>query len=338
MGTKIASIGYQFPPLRVTNEMWQERFAAKTELLGNDFTRFISQGIEQRYYMEPGAVVDEIAAQGVIDCLKRIDFPPEKVEHIIHMANVSDVFVNGEGPKIQQRIGAHNASTMDLTGVSCTGFLVGLNLATALVESGRYNNVLISCVSNVGTRAADHRDESGSTVGDLATAILVVRSEGDSGQLGYRHETRGEYYDLHRHKEVLDAKRTWKEDEARHWGKHFFYVDHRDGVTAAKKGAAVHAPNAARAALEQAHKTVQDIRWFVTHQPGTAPMKLWDQLIGIDAERHPNTLAEIGNSSFCTIPFTLRRMLDKDLIESGQDLLLLTPGSGQHVAATVWKW
>jgi len=338
MGTKIASIGYQFPRVRVSNEEWSGKFAPKTPLLGNDFTRFIAEGVEQRFYMEPGALVDEIAAEAATDCLRRVNFPVGEVEHIIHLSNVSDVFVNGDGPKLQDRIGARGASTVDLAGGSCAGFLIGLNMATALIEAGRYRNVLLSCVSNAGTRAADHRDVSGSTVGDLATSILLVRSDDDAGLLGFCHETRGEYYHLHTHKEVLDGKRTWEADAGRHWGKHFFYIDHRDGILAAQQGAGVHAPNAARRALERANKTVGDMQWFVTHQPGSAPMKLWDKVLGFDAARHPNSLAEVGNVSICSIPFTLRRMLDKAAIESGQLMLFLTPASGQHVISMVWRW
>ena len=338
MSTKIISIGYKFPPFRVTNEIWQEQFAPKTQLMSNEFTRFISEGVEQRFYMMPGDTVDELAAQAALDCLRRIDFPPEEVEHIIHMANVPDTLVNGEGPKIQHRIGATRASTIDITGVSCVGFILGLNMAVSLIESGCYNNVLISCVANVGTRAADHRDVSAATLGDLATAVLVQKTDAPVGKLGFVHQTRGQYYHVHVHKVVEDGKRTWQEDEKRHWGKHFFYIDPRKGVPAAKEGAQEFAPMVARLALERAGKTIDDVKWFITHQPGAAPMKVWDKLLGIDKEIHPNTLSEIGNSSFCTIPFTLLRTIEKGAIKDEDIILFLTPSSGQHAAALVWKW
>jgi 3-oxoacyl-[acyl-carrier-protein] synthase III len=338
MGAKIVSMGYAFPPLRVTNELWREQFATKKELLGNEFTRFITDGIEQRYYMGAGAAVADLGAQAALDCLRRADVPPDAVDHIIHMANVGDAFINGDGPRIQDRIGARHASTVDLTGVSCAGFLIGLDLATALIEARRHRRILLTCVSNVATRAADHRDVSASSVGDLATAILVCASEGECGQLGYRHETRGEFYALHTHREVSEGQRTWADDAARPWGRHFFYIDHRDGIAAAQRGAAEFAPAAARRALEQAGKTTGEIDWFVTHQPGKAPMQLWDMLLGIPSEKHPHTLGEIGNSSFCTIPFTLARLREQERLKDRQHLLFLTPASGQHVVAMVWRW
>lgn len=338
MGTKIRSVGYHFPPERITNERWRDEFAPKASLMSNEFTRFISEGVSQRFYMRPGDAVDELAAQAALDCLKRIDFPPDRVEHIIHMSNVPDTFVNGEGPKIQHRIGATRASTFDITGVSCVGFIIGLNLATTLIETGCYNNVLITAVSNVGTRAADHRDVSAATLGDLGTAILIEKTDGPAGKLSFVHETRGEYYPVHVHRRVDDGLRTWKEDEARPWGKHFFWIDPRKGVPAAQKGAHEYAPAAARLALERAGTSVDGIRWFITHQPGVAPMRLWDSLLGFDQAKHPNTLDEIGNSSFCTIPFTLRRTLDRHGIADGEHILFLTPSSGQHIAAMVWKW
>jgi len=73
-------------------------------------------------------------------------------------------------------------------------------------------------------------------------------------------------------------------------------------------------------------------------QPGTAPMKLWDELLGFEAARRPSSLAEVGNVSICSIPFTLRRMLDSRSLEENQLLLLLTPASGQHVISMVWRW
>ncbi len=338
MGTKIRSIGYQFPAIKITNDIWRERFAPKTKLMSNEFTRFISEGVKERYYMRPEDTVDQLAAGAAIDCLQRIDASPESVQHIIHMSNVPDTFVNGEGPKIQHRIGARHASTVDLTGVSCAGFILGLNMATALIHSGTYDNVMLICVSNVGTRAADHRDVSAATLGDLATAILIEKADGASGNLGFVHQTRGEYYHVHVHKALPDGKRTWAEDESKPWGKHFFFIDPREGVPAAQKGAQEYAPQAARMALARANTRMADIKWFITHQPGLAPMRLWDQLLGVDRAKHPHTLDEIGNSSFCTIPFTLRRTLDKGGVDDGDLLLLMTPSSGQHAAALVWRW
>jgi 3-oxoacyl-[acyl-carrier-protein] synthase-3 len=330
MGTKIVSVGYKFPSFRVTNDMWQEQFAPKTKLMSNEFTRFISEGAEQRFYMMPGDTVDELGAHAALDCLERINFPPDEVEHIIHMANVPDTLVNGEGPKIQHRIGATRASTMDLTGVSCSGFVLGLNMAVSLIETGCYNNVLITCVANVGTRAADHRDVSAATLGQ--------KTDKPAGKLGFVHQTRGEHYHVHMHKVVEDGKRTWKEDEEQHWGKHFFFIDPRKGVLAAQKAVHEFVPNAARLALERAGKTINDVQCLLTHQPGLASLRAWDKALNIDEKIHPNTMSEIGNSSTCTIPFTLCRTLEKGAIKDDDIILFMTPGSGQHVAALVWKW
>lgn len=338
MGTKIVSVGYQLPPIRVTNEEWREKFAPATEILGNEFTRFIAQGIEQRYYLPAGATVDEFAAQAVTDCLRRIDFPVMDVEHIIQMSNVSDAFVNGDGPKLQHRVGAHRASTIDLTGAACCGFLVAINMATSLIESGRYRNVLLSCVSNAGTRAANHRDAAGPSMGDLATAVLIVKSDDDAGMLGFCHETRGGNYHVHLHREVLDGVRTWTADADRPWGKHFFHVDNAQGVLTAQELIAVHVPSAARIALERAGKTAADIRWLVTHQPGSGALKVWRDALGFEVPRHPNTLSEVGNASFASIPFTLRRLLDKGSVSDKDLLLLAAPGSGNHAVSIVWRW
>jgi 3-oxoacyl-[acyl-carrier-protein] synthase-3 len=338
MGTRIASIGYVLPPLRVSNDTWREQFASKVELSSNEFSRFISDGIEQRYYWKEGTRVADVGAQVALDCLSRVDFSPKKVEHIILLTNVSDTFINGEAPRVQALIGASGCSTFDLTGVACSGFLIALNAANALIVSGSVNNVLIVCVANPASRAADHRDVSACSFGDLATAVLLERTNDDAGLRGYCHKTRGEYCDLLGHGFVPDGKRTWPSESDQPWARHFFYVDPREGVVTARRGAEEYLPESGRIALEKAAMTPDNIRWFVTHQPGTAPMRIWDRALGFDPSKHPNTIAEIANCSFATIPFTLRRILDRGDIRKGDDLLLLAPGSGQHAVSAVWRW
>ena len=110
------------------------------------------------------------------------------------------------------------------------------------------------------------------------------------------------------------------------------------GLDTARKGAEVYLPESGRAAMEKAGKRPQDIRWFITHQPGTAPMRIWDKALGFDVSKHPDTIAEIANCSFATIPYTLRKVLDRGEISPGDDLLLLAPGSGQHAVSIVWRW
>lgn len=338
MGTRITAIGYELPPLRVSNDRWRSEFATKHEIMSNEFTRFISEGIEQRYYWAAGTQVADVGAKAAIDCLRRADFPPERVEHILHLSNVGDAFVNGDGPKIQHLIGASNASAFDITGLACSGFVVLLSVASSLIETRRYDNVLITCVANPATRAADHRDVAASSLGDLAVAVLVERADGGSGMVSYCHETRGRYYELHRHKRIPDGKRTWEADRSEPWGDHFFYIDPTQGVIASRQAAQEFIPGTARKALERAGMSVKDLRWFVSHQPGTAPMKVWEEVLGIDSSIHPDTLAEIGNSSSCTVPFTLARMLEKKAIDRGDLLLLLAPGSGHQAASAVWRW
>jgi 3-oxoacyl-(acyl-carrier-protein) synthase III len=338
MGTKITSIGRELPKIRVTNDVWREQFATQHELLTNEFSRFISDGIEQRFYWRPDETVADIGARVAEDCLRRVGFPASRLEQIITMTNVSDTFINGEAPRIQAKIGAIGCATFDLTGVACSGFLIALYTANALITSGSVNNVLIVCVANPASRAADHRDVSACSFGDLATAVLLERSDADSGLLGYCHKTRGQDCDLLGHGYVPEGKRTWKEHDAQPWAKHFFYVDHREGVLAARKGAEEYLPESAKIALKKASKSPADLRWFVSHQPGVAPMRIWDREIGFEVEKHPNTIAEIGNCSFATIPYTLRTLQERGELADGDELLLLAPGSGQHAASAVWRW
>jgi len=338
MGTRITAIGYEFPPFRISNTTWRSEFATKHELMSNEFTRFISEGIEQRYYWAPGTRVADVGARAAADCLRRADFAPERVEHILHLSNVGDAFVNGDGPKIQHLIGAVNASAFDITGLACSGFVVLLSVAASLIESKRYDNVLLTCVANPATRAADHRDVAASSLGDLSVAVLVERTDDGSGLVSYCHETRGQHYELHRHKLIPDGKRTWDSDKSEPWGEHFFYIDPTKGVVASRQAAQEFIPGTARKALERASMKVSDMRWFVSHQPGTAPMKVWEDVLGIDSAIHPNTLAEIANSSSCTVPFTLARMLERQEIDKGDHLLLLAPGSGHQAASAVWRW
>jgi 3-oxoacyl-[acyl-carrier-protein] synthase-3 len=336
MGIKISAIGFYKPKVYVSNAIWREKFAPPVEISGHEFARMVTEGICERYYADPEETVVSMASQAIRNCLDKCRMDIRDVDLLIHASNVSDE-ISGDCTKIQERAGAVNAATYEVTDVACAGFLVPFQQAATFIESGLYDNVLVSCVGNAASRGGNMNDLISSALGDLATAILFSRCDGDSGFLTYTHRTIGEYAGVMDFLPVPYGIMAWpKVDKDKYWARLFHCIPMKrllelQKATSQDSAAEVHQM------LKDAHLSMSDIQWVVTHQAGGL-LKLWSELFGVGQRQHLHTFPEIGNCSMSNIPYTLMKAMDEGKFHPGDKVLLFGIGTGIHLISAIWRW
>ncbi len=335
MGIKIISIGGYKPKVHVTNEIWSEKFAPLLEIAGNKFTRHASKGVCERYYAAPEETVVSMATEAIADCLKKADVPAEKIDLLIHLTNIPDE-LSGDISEILESANLSNAFAHEIYDVACAGAIIAFQQAAAFLSSGTYENIIVSCVSNVATRGGNMGDVFGCAAGDIAVAMLFSKGE-TGGFLISEHKTFGQYSHIFEFGPVKEGVMAWPlEHKDKYWANQFHflrpqYMEELYGITRNVISKMV------LEMMDKANLNGEKIEWLITHQPGEMA-KDWRELFGFTEEKHLGTFKEIANCAMSNIPYTMMRAMDENKFSPGDKILLVTAGRGIHVALGIWEW
>ena len=204
-------------------------------------------------------------------------------------------------------------------GAACTGFLSALSLATAQIESGRCEHVLV-IGADVLSRFTDKSDRGTAALfADGAGAVLVGAASGGPGLIGH--------IALHSDGTGGPAIRASHDDR----------IIHMQGHDTFK--AAVHRLSESTVeAVERVGLELDDIGLFVYHQANARILAAVGERLGIDRHRVIDCIDRYGNTSSATLPIALADARERGLLEPGMNVLLAAFGSGFTWGAGVIQW
>ena len=196
----------------------------------------------------------------------------------------------------------------------CSGFLYALNVASSLIESKAYKNILI-IASETYSKITDtsHRDcvyfgdgagaiiLSSSTTGWISTKIY---SDG-TGKDGFTTPIGGTF--------KMDGKAVFNAGTSR-------------------------LPLAIKELLIDNNVSVDEIRYMVPHQPGIKMLELIAKDINLPFEKVVTVMDKYANIAAASIPIALNHLINKQSLNDGDLLLLATVGSGWTWGAGIIKW
>jgi 3-oxoacyl-[acyl-carrier-protein] synthase-3 len=225
--------------------------------------------------------------------------------------------------------------------LGCSGFVYGLGLAKALIDSDQAENVLL-LNGDTYSKFLNQKDKSVRTLfGDGATATLVSSSPGWAqltGPFVYGTDGRG--------KDNLIVKTRG------------FRMNYDSDVTLVidRKGSgrtindlymngaevfsftSISVPQLVQQTLKKANLTMNDIDIFVFHQANLFILKHLQKLLSISDEKFVVAIENTGNTVSCTIPIALKDVREKNRIKPGDTVMLVGFGVGYSWSATIVKW
>src|SRR5262249_20791483 len=137
-------------------------------------------GIHRRRRAEGESLVD-LAAEAGSRALALAEVDPAELDLVLVATFTPDQLQPHAAPLVANRVGADAAGAMDV-GAACTGFLSGLSLATAQLESGRARAALV-VGAEVLSAVVDYRDRcTAGLFGDGAGAAVIT--SGGPGLIG----------------------------------------------------------------------------------------------------------------------------------------------------------
>jgi 3-oxoacyl-[acyl-carrier-protein] synthase-3 len=322
-GSAIAGLGTALAPTVVTND------DLSTILDTNDEWIRERTGIAERRVATGPFVPDHdpsaspvgglgttgaLAAEAGRQALEHAGLEPGHIGLLILATTTPDQSVPATSAAVAASLGLQ-CGAMDLN-AACSGWVYGLITAAAFVSAG-IDRILVIGAETM-SRILDW-DDRGTAIlfGDGAGAAVIEAVPGEGGLLGWDLGADGTlqsllYCDLGRGV-VMDGKEVFRRAVR-------VVVD------------------SARAALERAKVSAQDIALFVPHQANQRIIDAAASRLGIAGDRTALVIDKLGNNSSASIPLALADAHRHARLHDGDLVLFSGFGAGMTWASAVWRW
>ena len=308
----LASVAMAVPDNVVSN-------AAVAEVAGVTEQWIIHRtGVRERRHVTPGERLSDLAVTAGREAIEEAGVAPDQIDMVLVATLAADELTPNAAPIVAYELGAHRAGTMDVA-AACTGYLSALSLATAQIESGRCDNVLV-IGADVMSRFTDKRDRGTAALfADGAGATLVTPADDAGGRIGP--------ITLHADGRGARSIRATHEEK----------VIHMQGHDTFK--AAVHRlSESTLETIEQAGLELDDIDLFVYHQANARILAAVGEKLGLERDRVIDCIDRYGNTSSATLPIALADARERGMLEPGMKVVLAAFGAGFTWGAGVVQW
>jgi 3-oxoacyl-[acyl-carrier-protein] synthase-3 len=308
----ILSVATEVPSAQLTTTELAKRLGVSEDWIVS------RTGIRSRPVAGPGDRLSEFAARASTRALSRAGVDATDIDLVLVATLTQDELMPNAAPVVAHAVGADRAGAIDL-GAACTGFLSGLSLAAAQIETGRAEHVLL-IGADFTTRIVDWDDKRTAPLfGDGVGAVVVGPAEGDLGAIGPI---------------ILGADGS---------GAPAIHIDHSDRKLRMDgpevyRNAVARMGEATRAAVEGAGLALEDIDLFVYHQANGRILRALTEKLGLPPERVVDVIENLGNSSAATLPLGLAASEREGRLHPGARVLLSAFGAGFTWGAGVIEW
>jgi len=275
-------------------------------------------GVHERRNVSDGETVVTLGAEAGRLALEEAGVDAEDLDLVLLATVAPDEVLPNAAPLVATELGARRAGAMDL-GAACTGFLSALSMATAQVEGGRADHVLV-IGADVLSRFIDRSDRGTAALfADGAGAAVVGPANGAGGWIG---------------EIVLACDGTGGPAIRAARSDHLIRMQGHDTF----KAAVLHMSEATLEALERTGLELDDIDLFVYHQANIRILSAVAERLGIDESRVIDCIDRFGNTSSATLPIAMVDARRRGMLEPGMNVLLAAFGAGFTWGAGVIEW
>ena len=318
---KIIGLGAYLPKNIVTNDDLVERLETSDEWIRS------RSGIEHRHIAADGQVTSDLALAAAQAALEDAALTPDDIDLIICASTTPDQTFPATAVYVQEKLGIKHGAAFDVQAV-CSGFVYGLSVAAAMVETGQADRVLLIGAETM-SRIIDWQDRATAVLfGDGAGAVVLQADEisdvSASHIVGSYLRSDGALADLL----YVDggASSSDKVGHLRMQGREVYR--HAVGKIA----------DAIETLLARHDLRVADIDWFVPHQANKRIIDGVAKKIGLPAEKTVVTVQHHANTSAASIPLALHDLYKSGRMKAGDLVMLEAMGGGLTWGANLIRW
>lgn len=323
IAVKVTGTGSSLPEKIVTNFDIEKLVETSDEWIQE------RTGIAQRH-ISTGETVSSLASDAAKKALEMAGKNAEEVDLIIVATCSPEMLLPCCACQVQSALGAKNAVAFDLN-AACSGFVFGLSVANAYIQTGLYKNALI-IGAEVLSKIVDWTDRSTCVLfGDGAGAAFVEGVDSDvPGIISISQGSDG-------------AKGMVLACDDRAVVNPYTDVVQKTGYVTMDgqevyKFAVRQVSLCIEDALKNAGMTVEDVDHFVLHQANIRIIEGVAKRLKADYNKFPSNLKNVGNMSSATIPVLLDELNRAGAFKTGEKVVLSGFGAGLTYGACVMNW
>ena len=289
-------------------------------------------GIVERRVVSEGETTSDMCTIIAEELLERSNTDPNEVDVIIIATVTPDMPTPATASLVQNRIGANNAWGFDLSG-ACTGFIYALDTGSRLIESGKYNKVIV-IGSDTMSSILDYTDRNTCVLfGDGGGGVMLERAkDSDSGVIDSILRTDGSGSDYLK----IPGGGSLHPASYETVDQHLHYI-RQDGQVVFKyaiKGMA----DISEEILKKNNIDSNSISLYVPHQANKRIIDGAAQRCGFKDDQVYININKYGNTTAGTIPICLDEAKELGRINNGDLILLAAFGAGFTWGSMLIRW
>ncbi len=293
---------------------------------------FERSGIRRRHISENESASD-MAVKSAKMALENANISAEEIDLVIVTTVTPDMMFPSTACLLQAKLGIrNNIPCFDLE-AACTGFIYGMEVATSMMQSGKYKNALVVSSERLST-IINWQDRSTCFLfGDgSGAAVLSYSDEEGVGIIGNVLGADGAntaVLKLPAGGSLLPTSEQTVADKL-----HYLQMDGKEIF----KNAVKIMQEKALDVLELCDVKPEQISLLIPHQANIRIIDSVVKRLKISKDEVYVNIEEYGNTSSASIPIALHEALQEGRIKSGDYVLLVAFGAGLTWGATLIKW
>jgi len=323
------------------------RFVPDHHVSNDDLTKILDTsdewirqrtGIEARYWVKKGDDVgtSDLALEASKIALERAGWKPTDLDLIVFATMTSDTYIPGSGVILQHKLGAKEVPALDIR-QQCTGFLHGLELCDAYIQSGKAQKILM-VGAETQSRFLELTTQNRDTAvifadGAGAVCIEAIETDEETGILASVFHADGNYAGLLR--AGVPAQKSGPVMNAEVLAKQEFFP-YMDGRTVFKLAVTL-LPKVALELLEKAGIELEALDMVIPHQANLRINEAFRDRMKIPEGKVYNNIQQYGNTTGATIPIALDELMEKGMLKSGDNVMFIGLGAGLTWGGVIYR-
>jgi 3-oxoacyl-[acyl-carrier-protein] synthase III len=323
----IRSVGRYLPERRLTNKDLEKMVDTTDEWI------FSRTGIRERRILEPGLGNSYMAIRAALECLERGATAPEEVDAIVVGTVTPDMFYPSTACLVQDGIGATHAWGFDLS-AGCSGFIFSLTTGVQMIESGRYEKVLV-IGSDVMSSIVDYEDRNTCVLfGDGAgAALLEPCPEAGYGVLDFIQRIDGSG-GKHLCMKAGGSRRPSSLETVKN-KEHYVYQEGQQVF----KWAVTEMASVSAQILDKNGLTGDDVAFFLPHQANLRIIEASANRMKIERSKVVVNIDRYANTTGGTVPLCLYDVVaEEKRVKKGDYLVMSAFGAGFTWGSILIRW
>ena len=294
----VASSSY-LPSKKILNEEIEKKLNLETNYIEK------RTGIKQRYFVQ-NETIEEMSIKAIEKLINETKIDVQEIDMIIVATTTTNSLMPGISNYIQKYIEIKKCIRYDIL-ARCNGYINALDIAQMYIKSGKVSKGIVVGV-DILSKYTDEKDVGTAIIlADGAGATLVEKSE-------------NEYFSNIEAIPDKDDILTIKSNE-----KIFM-----DGISVYKYAVTETVKNINQL-LEMSNEKIENIKYIVPHQSNLKIIKAISNRLG--TEKMYTNIQSVGNTFCASIPIVLEEMQKKNLLKTGDKIILLGYGGGLNTGS-----